>query len=300
MRINLVSRDNGVGLTQDMALLESILTPAGHEVQRVDWRDPRPPAAHVGIHLELLNPAMIRHHRRNVGIFNLEWFQPKWRRYVHIYNQLWAKSGEASQVYRQWGLRNVHHTGFLGRDLHDPAVPRELSVVHLAGHSGHKNTDAVLSAWRADPGLPPLTVISHVPVDAPPHVRVLSRVSHESLVAELNRAAIHLCPSRAEGWGHYITEAASTGNLVITTDGSPMNEHITRQCGILINPMSVSRTHQAAAYTIAPGRIADAVKQAISLPAAQRERMGQAARQRLLERNQSFTTTALALLGRLR
>lgn len=296
--INLISRDNGVGLSTDMHLLEYLLEPAGYAVRRVDWREPRPPAADLAIHLELLNPAMVRAHRWNVGIFNPEWFQPKWRYYLPQFRQLWTKSAECEALFRRWGLRNVHRTGFLGRDMYDPAVDRQPTVLHLAGHSSHKNTDAVLAAWRDNPDLPPLTVISHTPREVPANVRLERFLDQAALRIELNRAQIHLCPSRTEGWGHYIVEAASTANLVITTDASPMNEHITAECGILIRPLSVGRTHQAATYTMHPDRIADAVRAAALLPEATREKMGQAARQRFLQRNTQFGQTALDLLRR--
>lgn len=301
MRVNLISRDNGVGLSTDMALLESILTPAGHEVRRVDWRATQRPYADIGIHLELLNPSMLLSARHNIGVFNLEWFQPSWRRYLPNFRQLWAKSRECYDVFRRWGMRNAHHTGFLGRDLYDPAVPREWRAVHLAGHSSHKHTDTVIGAWQvAGKTLPPLTVISHNPRQVPPGVRMLSRISDEELRAELNSAQLHLCPSRAEGWGHYITEAMSTANLVITTDASPMNEHIRPTHGLLIKPAGRGSTHAAATHGITVGGVVEAVRKAGALDVPTRALMGATAREHLLARNAEFTTTALSLLHRLR
>lgn len=297
--INLVSRDNGVGLSTDMHLLEHLLEPAGYVVHRVDWRDPKPPAADVAIHLELLNPAMVRRHRHNVGIFNLEWFQPKWRYYLPQFRQLWTKSIEANNTMRRWGLRNVHYTGFASRDLYDPAVERQPTVLHLAGHSNHKNTEAVLAAWRDNPDLPPLTVVSHVPREVPPNVRLELYLDQAALRIELNRAQFHLCPSRAEGWGHYITEALSVGAVVITTDASPMNEHVRNAWGVLIRPHSIGRTHAAVTHSITSSAIADAVRRAALLPPTERERMGHAARTHLLYRNTEFGQTALDLLRRL-
>lgn len=41
------------------------------------------------------------------------------------------------------------------------------------------------------------------------------------------RTRLALCASRAEGFGHYIVEAAASGCLVVTTDGAPMNSLLT-------------------------------------------------------------------------
>lgn len=302
VRINLLSRDNGVGLSTDMQLLEGILTPAGHQVRRVDWRDPQVPAADVNIHLELLNHRNLPRARHNIGIFNPEWFQPNWRRYLAHFSQLWAKSQECHDVMRKWGSRRVRLTGFASRDLYDPAILRKPHVLHLAGHSSHKNTDAVLAAWRADQEgkLPPLTVISHVPRDVPLDVRLLGHLDEQQLRRELNTHQIHLCPSRAEGWGHYITEAMSTAAVVITTDASPMNEHIRSDSGLLLKPYAVGRTHAARTYSITPAAIADAAHRARLMSEAAREKMGQAARARVLARNAEFTQAALAALKELR
>jgi len=42
----------------------------------------------------------------------------------------------------------------------------------------------------------------------------------------LSAYGINLCPSEIEGWGHYLHEGLANGNIVVTTDRSPMNEYI--------------------------------------------------------------------------
>ena len=299
LTVNLISRDNGVGLSADMALLESILRPAGHDVARVDWRASAMRRCDVGIFLELWNPRLTRYARKTVGIFNLEWFQSGWTRDLIRLNQLWSKSAEAQEVYGRLRLRSATLTGFLSRDLNDPNVPRTKSCLHLRGHSNFKNTDAVIEAWRADPSLPPLTIISSVPLEVPPHVRLLGRLPEDQLRHELNKASIHVCPSRAEGWGHYITEALSTGALVITTDASPMNEHVHPDWGILISPSRRGRHGMVQDYGVTAQAVGDAVRRAADITEPTRQWMSQKARAHFDFRNAHFTQTALSLLARL-
>jgi len=47
-------------------------------------------------------------------------------------------------------------------------------------------------------------------------------------------AGVYLCPSVAEGFGHYINEGRMTKSVVITTDSEPMNELIDKSNGVLI------------------------------------------------------------------
>lgn len=297
--VALVSRDNGVGLTADMGLLEDMLVGAGYAVARVDWRAPRMRRVDVAIFVELWSPNLARYARRTVGAFNLEWFQSSWARDLPRIHQLWAKSAEAHAVYQRMRLRQSTLTGFLSRDLNDPTVPREATALHLRGHSDFKNTQAVIEAWRRDPKLPPLTIISSVPLEAPSHVRVLGRLTDAELRVEMNRAAFHVCPSQAEGWGHYITEAMSVGAMVVTVDASPMNEHIAREWGILVPPSSTGRHGMASAHGVSSRAIGDAVRQAASTPEPRRVEMGRLARAHFDRRNATFTTTALDLLARI-
>jgi hypothetical protein len=299
VKINLVSRDNGVGLSKDMDLLDSIFTPAGHDVIRVDWQERAMRRADVAIFLELFNPALMPYAARHIGIFNLEWFLPKWRPYLSRFRQLWARSLESYETLRRWGLRNVHHTSFLSRDLLDLTVQREMRCVHLAGHSPLKNTDAVIEAWRRDPELPRLTIISANHYTVPGHVRLIhGYLSEVDLSRELNAARIHVCPSASEGWAHYITEALTIGATVITTDGSPMNEQVRPEHGLLLPPSAIGRRHYAAHHHIDPSAIINAVRHAAALPVERHDEMGKLGREHVLARNERFRTTALDLLRR--
>lgn len=299
LTINLVSRDNGVGLSTDMALLEAMLVNAGHQVQRVDWLAPMMGRCDVGIFLELWSQRLSRHARRTVGVFNLEWFQQSWRRDLPRITQLWSKSMESHAAYQKLRLRSSTLTGFLSRDLMDRSVIRQPTALHLRGHSDLKGTHEVIDAWRSDPGLPPLTIISAVPLEVPHYVRVLGRLSDAELAMEMNRATFHICPSRAEGWGHYITEALSVGAYVITTDASPMNEHVRPEWGSLIRPASVGRRGMVGDYVVSAEAIAHAARLASDLSVEQLKLMSGRARAHFEQRNATFTTTALDLLARI-
>lgn len=299
MRINLISRDNGVGLSKDMELLEGVFRPAGHDVVRVAWNSRSMRRADVAIFLELFNPGLMPYAGRHIGIFNLEWFVPKWRPYLSRFRQLWAKSLEAYETMRRWGLRNVHHTTFLGRDVYDAGVPRELRCFHLAGHSPLKNTAAVVEAWRREPDLPALTLVSANRVEAPPHVDLVVGYPPDWQIARwMNECQIHVCPSAAEGWGHYIAEGLSVGAVVVTTDGSPMNEQVRPEHGLLVPPAAIGRRHSAAHHHVDPGAIINAVRHAAAMEPGEREAMGKLAREHLLARNERFRATALDLLRR--
>lgn len=300
MLINLLSRDNGVGLSTDMELLGGLLAGRGHRVARVDWQAVSQPRCDVVVFLELFNPRALTLARRSVGVFNLEWFPRRWVRYLQLLDQLWAKSREAEEIYLGQGLGNAVRTGFLARDLRDPAVEREPRVLHLQGHSKLKNTDAVLEAWARWPDLPPLTIVTMQSLRAvPPGVTVLSHLPRERLVEEVNRHQIHLCPSRAEGWGHYIVEAMAAEAVVVATNASPMNEHVQPDRGLLIPSTAVESSYLAPFHDVAAEDIAEAVREAAEMSAEERAQIGKAAREHVLTGNDRFAETIDACLGRL-
>lgn len=299
LKIHLVSRDNGVGLSADMELLEGVLATRGHLVQRVEWNRHSMPRCDVAIFLELWSPTLARYARKTVGVFNLEWFQDQWKRHLWSIDQLWAKSLEAHRAYEVLGLRNMTYTGFASRDLMDATVPREVRALHLRGKSDFKGTKHVLDAWRKYPDLPPLTIVSATKFPVPRNVTIVGRLSDAELRHELNRHAIHVCPSKSEGWGHYITEGLSTGAAVVTTNASPMNEHVSPAWGMLVDPIRMNPRGMVREYHVDGRSLAKAVRLAARWDPEHRAEMAKAARAHFEARNATFARTALDLLERI-
>lgn len=295
LTITLVSRNNGVGLSTDMALLTELFSQAGHRVHRVDWRVPRIAKCDVVIFLELFNPNLVKFASKSIGIFNPEWFLGQWRPWIGKLSQIWAKSRMSEDIFSQMTPR-TYYTGFLGRDLYDPNVVRETKVLHLQGHSQDKNTERVLEAWSAYDDLPPLTVITHKSIAVPKGVVKLSRVPDHQLRVVLNEHDIHLCPSRVEGWGHYIAEALSTGAYTITTDMSPMHEHVTERWGALVPPSRVEARGFAQACDVQAVTLAEAVRDAAKVSQVERTQQRYEARAHMNKRNSDFASMALKLL----
>lgn len=296
--VHLVSNDNGVGLTTDMELLEGMLTEAGYLVRRHHWRTTVMERCDIAIFLEMYSPALARYADKKIGIFNLEWFPTVWRPHLRTFHQLWAKSREAEDVYGKFGLRS-HYTGFMSRDLNDPAVPRTDTCLHLKGKSSLKGTEAVLEAWDAFDDLPELTIIASEPMNVPKNVRLLPRIPQEDLLREINRHRIHVCPSKSEGWGHYITEGMSTGAIVITTNASPMSDHVQTDRGFLLPVRGTIPRHMAREYHTSPVDLARQVRAAMAMDPAARQAMSDAARKHVIDGNEAFRERALNLLGSL-
>lgn len=300
LKIALISRDNGVGLTLDADLLTGLFESAGHEVTFHDWQKSSMPHTDVAFHLELVSKKLAQCADRNIALLNLEWYPSEWMKYLPAFDQIWAKSGYAYRFCRNRGARDVRLTGFLGVDLFDPKVKREVRCMHLRGRSSMKGTEMVIEAWRSNRDLPPLTIISKDPVHLPgslaERVEVVESPSDEERNRLMNQAAIHVCPSIAEGWGHYITEAMSVGATVVTTDASPMNEHIQSDWGYLVGVFKTRNHHQAILTYTTPDLIAEAVRRAALLTPEKREKVGLMARTQFLRRNAEFKETALRLV----
>ncbi|ETK76836.1 hypothetical protein F441_17185 [Phytophthora nicotianae CJ01A1] len=138
----------------------------------------------------------------------------------------------------------------LGEDAIAPKDFSNVKFLHTPGTSIWKGTRAVLECWTSMAGLPPLDVYidesaynymmpppfqtklnhSRSPVNV--HLGMVERSEFSKITAE---AAFFMCPSRSEGYGHYINQARASGAVVVTTGAAPMNELInSREMGVLV------------------------------------------------------------------
>lgn len=304
MRCNLITdRENTVGLATDAELLSAFLHARGHTVTIAHWRDMSPPAD-VNFYLEKLAPQHFDTTPKHVGIFNLEWFSPSWVPHLQHMTQIWAKSAAAHEWYMERGFDRVRYTSFLSRDPFDPSAARERRALHLAGRSSAKNTTAVLRAyWDADAAgikLPWLDLVSFAAVvPTPPRVTQHSSIVRGALDFLLNNCRFHLCPSEIEGWGHYIVEATACRGIVITTDASPMFEHVLPTFGRLLTYRVTLRRDGLGHVYVGSRQIIDALLELEALPDSALDTMGDQARAWNRRRNEAFEHCAGKLLQEL-
>jgi glycosyltransferase involved in cell wall biosynthesis len=141
--------------------------------------------------------------------------------------------------------------------------------LHVAGKSKLKGTDVIIETWLKNPHFPHLTILQKNldgTIPSAPNITYISEhISEDYLIKLMNKCEVHLCPSAAEGFGHYIGEALSCGAFVITTDAPPMNELITPTRGLLIPPVEKRKMKFSYAHYIDRKGLEKAVHEALGI-----------------------------------
>jgi glycosyltransferase involved in cell wall biosynthesis len=317
LRLRLIGKSNGVGLSRDLELLAGALAASGCEVtqhpcERGDrkrrrslltrlamrLRRLRAPAAHppfdVNVMLEHIWPQFVQQARLNVLVPNPEWTDRRDLAMLRVADRIWAKTALAEQLFAARGSR-VLNIGFDSEDRLDLAVPRMLQFLHLAGRSPLKGTQRLLALWRRHPEWPQLTVLQDNPagrdsreVAAANIVLQCGFASDQQLRTLQNAHRFHLCLSEAEGWGHYIAEAMSVGAITLTTDAAPMNELIGAGRGLLVAAHLAEQHNLARIARFDERALEAAIAQALLLDHAQLDAIGAAARSWFLANKRGF------------
>ena len=150
-------------------------------------------------------------------------------------------------------------------------------LLHMAGKSKAKGTQALLAAWLMEDwerGEPMLDVFTTGAAWSEDDKRLYKEhgvrlhteyISPSTRIARQKTSSIHVCPSEAEGYGHYIAEGLRYGCLVVTTDGAPMNELVTPDRGILVKPTSQEARMMGVGYLHSPATLRAAINRALSM-----------------------------------
>lgn len=323
MRVNLIARDNGFGLTRHLGLLHDALREAGFEVtisgiRRGALRKLLHPVQlragswarrlsgraaqrwDVNLMLERVRPEYLATARRNVLIPHPEWFDERDRAWLPRLDRVFALTRHAVPIFTSLGL-TVDYTGFTSVDLRDAAVPRERAFFHLAGRSSNKGTDTLLSTWRRHPEWPRLTVlqsprVAREVVQAPNITHRVDYIPDAELVRLQNAHRFHLCPSETEGFGHYLVEAMGVGAVVVTLDAPPMHEMITPDRGALITPSRTGTQCLATTYHYDEAALEATIERLLATPDAELARMGDAARGWFEDNDRAFRQRIAAAL----
>ncbi|HEY3808352.1 MAG TPA: hypothetical protein VGL50_00310 [Steroidobacteraceae bacterium] len=328
MRIRLIGKANGVGLSRDIELLAAALRACGCQVTlrgcdkpdrkrrrnmltrlaarlRGRWRG----AGHavgangydVNLMLEHVWPQFLHEAACNVLVPNPEWFDRRDLAFLGSAERIWAKTALAEALFAARGSQVVR-IGFDSCDRHDGAVTRELRFLHLAGRSPLKGTARLHALWLKHPEWPTLTIVQDAaPTGSASNVTVHRGYLDDAALRTLQNAhRFHVCTSEAEGWGHYIAEAMSVGAVTFTCDAAPMNELIGAERGVLV------AAHDGPVHNLATLRLFDergleaAVERTLTLGATHWDATGAAARHWFLDNKHGFVARIARAVDELR
>jgi glycosyltransferase involved in cell wall biosynthesis len=244
--LRIVARTNGVGIDRDVRILLDSFSA---------WRD-RPLFSHYRsisplrrfvdrcnrdeciVFLERITARWLRRAGRYVLIPNQERYPERLVPLLRHIDHILCKSHHAVEVFAAHHP-SVHYLGFTSVDRRlTGAHPDYGRFLHLAGSSTLKGTSTLLEVWARHPKWPVLTLVQHLrdaPRTVPANVRLITDYLPDAeLQALQNACGVHLCPSRSEGWGHYIVEAMSCRAVTVVTDAPPMNELVRPDRGVLV------------------------------------------------------------------
>ncbi|HJU08220.1 MAG TPA: glycosyltransferase [Rhodanobacteraceae bacterium] len=317
IRVNLIARDNGFGLSRNLRLLHDALDQAGFEVtvsgiRRGALRKLLHPAKlrarsvarrlvgkaaqrwDVNLMLERVRPEYLSTARRNVLLPHPEWFDERDRVWLPRIDRVFALTHHAVPTFEQLGMK-VTYAGFTSEDRIDRGVPRERAFFHLAGRSSNKGTDTLLSLWQKHPEWPKLTVLQSSRVDRPlvnaPNIaHRVDYIADDELKRMQNAHRFHLCPSETEGFGHYLVEAMGVGAVVVTLDAPPMNEMVTPERGALVPWSHTGTQNLATTYFYEPGAMQAVIERLLATPDTELSRIGTAARGWFEDNDRGFRT----------
>jgi glycosyltransferase involved in cell wall biosynthesis len=320
LRVRLIGKANGVGLSRDFDLLAGALRACGCEVQlrgcerrerkrrrgvltrlaaRARWRlrawrgPPTGTRCDVNVMLEHVWPQFLHEARCNVLVPNPEWFDRRDLAFLGAADRVWAKTAVAERLFAARGCQ-VSRIGFDSEDRYSPEVPRQPQFLHLAGRSPLKGTARLYSLWRRHPEWPQLTIVQDAVAGAEAMeatanvVQTRGYLPDESLRALQNAHRFQLCTSEAEGWGHYIAESMSVGAVTLTSDAAPMNELIAGGRGVLVAARAAERHNLATLARFQEPALETAIVAVLAMPSAQWDAIGASARSWFLDNKRGF------------
>lgn len=240
---------------------------------------------------------------RNVLIPNQEWIREDVQSKISYCAEIWCKSEYAAQIFTERGYP-TRYIGFSSRDLYDRTITKDWDkFIHIPGRSDLKGTRTLLRVWRENPTFPRLVVVGSQPWLAEfgtNNIEVVNRFVTETELRHLvNSSGIHLCPSEAEGFGHYISEAMSTGSLVITTDAPPMREYALPERELLVQYSTATPMGWGERFILDPDDLTKKISGLIRMPAREKSSLGALSRQTFLRNSALFRARLLDAFGSL-
>ena len=332
-RINIITTGSKSGLGRDVQILATILKQAGfsvtvyilgertlaHKIQRITTYVNRfasytlksKPPYDINLFLEYVEPSWFPYARVNCLIPNQEWFREDWYPYLEQFDYILCKTKFAQNIFGKLGCK-TEFISFTSIDCFNEKYPKDYDAfIHLAS-SWQKGTKTILEVWQRHPEWPRLTIkqkknpSAKIASSNPSSAIAASNIEYitkylddEVLCQYQNSHGIHLCPSEAEGFGHYIVEAMSCKAVTLTTNAPPMNQVITPNRGILVDYHSSKNQRLGINYYVDPQSLEQKINEILGMDYNSKKELGENARDWYQENDRFFRHQLIEVLGNL-
>lgn len=274
VHIQVLRPDNSAGLSRDGEIVNNLLLKNGYKTtltnSHADVLEFNNRKFDINLFLEVVHGKYLRQARVNVIIPNPEWFPKRWLSYRRRFHKVLCKTRHALNIFNSNGF-TTEFIGFTSDNRYDGTSFEDKKKVflHAPGRSQLKSTDQVIKAWENNPDFPTLYLVTSygnlservLEIDNIDYT--YGYVKENSFIELQNKVMFHVMPSRSEGFGHSIVEPMSTGAILITTDGVPMNELVSG-FAYLCDAKKVGDFNLGPLYTVPPESIAEQVRAVLS------------------------------------
>jgi hypothetical protein len=232
MRVNIIgNHKKDTGVSQDVHILHGLIIHVlGKETQirHVPHFWPQCPEAEVNFFIEVINPSLFSYASKNIWIPNPEWCYKTWEPYAKMVDEIWVKTHEAEKLFEQWGIQ-TRYIGWTSIDKVFPEKKNYHKAIVPVGKNIWRNPKPIIQAYmkikQIQPDLfnklPELHIVHSIPLPPIPeefqkkiklHSEVMKEKDYDDLLQE---CGLCICMSAAEGFGHAVNEAMSTGSTLM-------------------------------------------------------------------------------------
>ena len=311
LKINLLVHVHTVGLNRDLSVWRDALRHPGihltvtafhntvhHRSRRIFRRlipmITRRPLYDINLFVEDVTEGWLNTARVNCLIPHQEWFTEAHRDLLPRMDWLLCKTRFAVESFLGHGI-STKLIGFTSQDRFDKTVRKDYSAcIHVAGSSMQKGSKTVNDVWLRNPSWPTLSLFWNNPRGTPvngPNVRCETKFLDDAHLRWMqNMYGIHLCPSEAEGFGHYMAEAMSCKAVVVTTDAPPMNELVGHDRGVLVRYHRTTPQGAGTSFYVDPSDLEEKINTVLGMDPSRRRELGDNARDWYLENDLAFKT----------
>ena len=317
MRVNIIGNHKpNTGVSQDVHILHGLLAHVlGKDIEicHVPHFHPQCQQAEVNFFIEVINPALFMYAAKNIWIPNPEWTCKTWEPYARMVDEVWVKTHEAEKLFADWDCK-TRYISWTSIDKVQPEIKNYSKAIVPAGKNIWRNPRPIIQCYmgiqRQNPALyaklPELHIV-HSPeaIHLPPIPDSLSSkiLLHSEVMAEkdydalLQECGLCICMSAAEGFGHAVNEAMSTGSILMLSPIEPFMD-IAPAKSMWVSELK-STPHPQCMGTLMDvdlRSMMEALQMYVDMPFKQKKRMSQESRDLYEKRHQAFVESMTEVL----